>query len=70
MKPLTLTLPPWRQNRGKQAAADIDGADYEKLQALMAEQSQLEAQLEAKEERWMYLTDLAERIAKGEYSEI
>ena len=45
---------------------DIDGADYEKLQALMAEQSQLEA----KEERWMYLTDLAERIAKGEYSEI
>ena len=49
---------------------DIDGANYEKLQALMAEQSQLEAQLEAKEERWMYLTDLAERIAKGEYSEI
>ena len=49
---------------------DIDGADYEKLQALMAEQSQLESQLEAKEERWMYLTDLAERIAKGEYSEI
>ena len=48
---------------------DIDGADYEKLQALMAEQSQLEAQLEAKEERWMYLTDLAERIAKGEFSE-
>ena len=49
---------------------DINGADYEKLQALMAEQSQLEAQLETKEERWMYLTDLAERIAKGEYSEI
>ena len=49
---------------------DLNGADYEKLQALMAEQSQLEAQLEAKEERWMYLTDLAERIAKGEYSEI
>ena len=48
----------------------MNGADYEKLQALMAEQSQLEAQLEAKEERWMYLTDLAERIAKGEYSEI
>ena len=45
---------------------DLNGADYEKLQALMAEQSQLEA----KEERWMYLTDLAERIAKGEYSEI
>lgn len=48
---------------------DLNGADYEKLQALMAEQSQLEAALEAKEERWMYLTDLAERIARGEYSE-
>ena len=55
------------ENRQQQ---DIDGADYEKLQALMAEQSQLESQLEAKEERWMYLTDLAERIAKGEYSQI
>ena len=55
------------ENRQQQ---DLNGADYEKLQALMAEQSQLEAQLEAKEERWMYLTDLAERIAKGEYSEI
>lgn len=48
---------------------DLNGADYEKLQTLMAEQSQLEAALEAKEERWMYLTDLAERIARGEYSE-
>ena len=48
---------------------DLNGADYEKLQALMAEQSRLEAALEAKEERWMYLTDLAERIARGEYSE-
>ena len=48
---------------------DLNGADYEKLQALMAEQSRLEEQLEAKEERWMYLTDLAERIARGEYSE-
>ncbi len=55
------------ENRRQQ---DLNGADYEKLQALMAEQSQLESQLEAKEERWMYLTDLAERIAKGEYSEI
>lgn len=48
---------------------DIDGADYEKLQALMAEHSRLEAALEAKEERWMYLTDLAERIENGEYIE-
>ena len=36
--------------------------DYEKLQALMAEQSQLEAQLEEKMERWVYLNDLKERI--------
>ena len=47
-------------------AQDRDGADYEKLQTLMAEQSNLEAKLEEKEERWMYLTDLYERIQKGE----
>ena len=47
-------------------AQDRDGADYEKLQTLMAEQSDLEAKLEEKEERWMYLTDLYERIQKGE----
>ncbi len=42
---------------------DLFGADFEKLQALMAEQSQLEAALEEKTERWMYLTELAEKIA-------
>ena len=42
---------------------DRFGADFEKLQALMAEASQLEAALEAKTERWMYLTELAEKIA-------
>ena len=47
-------------------AQDRDGADYEKLQTLMAEQSNLEAKLEEKEERWMYLTDLYERIQRGE----
>ena len=47
-------------------AQDRDGADYEKLQALMAEQAGLEARLEEKEERWMYLTDLYERIQRGE----
>lgn len=47
-------------------AQDRDGADYEKLQTLMAEQSDLEAKLEEKEERWMYLTDLYERIQRGE----
>ena len=43
-----------------------DGADYEKLQKLMQEQQELEAALEEKTERWLYLTDLAERIEKGE----
>ena len=47
-------------------AQDRDGADYEKLQALMQEQEELEQALSQKEERWLYLTDLAERIAKGE----
>ena len=47
-------------------AQDRDGADYEKLQKLMQEQQELEAQLEEKTERWMYLTDLAERIQRGE----
>ena len=42
---------------------DRDGADYEKLQQLMQEQQVLEAALEEKTERWLYLTDLAERIA-------
>ena len=41
----------------------LAGADFEKLQALMAEQAELEARLEEKTERWMYLTELAEKIA-------
>ena len=45
---------------------DIFGADFEKLQGLMLEQQELEAALEEKESRWLYLADLAERIAKGE----
>lgn len=49
-----------------QRCQERDGADYEKLQALMQEQKELEAALEEKTERWLYLTDLAERIEKGE----
>lgn len=48
------------------SAQDRDGADYEKLQQLMEEQQELEEKLEEKTERWMYLTDLAERIQRGE----
>ena len=38
--------------------------DYEKLAALMKEKEETEALLEEKMERWMYLNDLAERIAE------
>jgi len=40
------------------------GTDYVKLQELMSEQSRLEEQLEEKMERWIYLNDLAEKIAR------
>jgi ATP-binding cassette subfamily F protein uup len=38
------------------------GSDYVKLQELTDRQTQLNAQLEEKMERWMYLTELAEKI--------
>ena len=42
------------------------GADFVALQAAMAEKEQLEAQLEQKTDRWVYLNDLAEQIAAQE----
>ena len=47
------------ENQNAQAAA---GSDYVKLQQLQDELADLEAQLEHKEERWMYLTELKEKI--------
>ena len=41
----------------------LNASDYIRLQELMDEKSALEAQLEEKTERWLYLNDLAERIA-------
>ena len=38
------------------------GSDYVKLQELMARQTELEAALEEKTERWMYLRELKEKI--------
>ena len=38
------------------------GSDYVKLQTLQAKQGELEALLEEKMERWMYLTELKEKI--------
>ncbi|MGM9589199.1 MAG: ABC-F family ATP-binding cassette domain-containing protein [Faecousia sp.] len=47
------------ENQAAQAAA---GSDYVKLQALADELAELEAQLEHKTERWIYLTELKEKI--------
>ena len=44
------------------AAQQDCGSDYIKLQELQAQQAELEAQLEEKTERWMYLNELKEKI--------
>ena len=41
-------------------------SDFVKLNELTEEKTQLETQLEEKMDRWVYLSDLAERIEKGE----
>ena len=38
-------------------------SDYVRLQELSAQKDALSAQLDEKTERWVYLNDLAERIA-------
>jgi ATP-binding cassette subfamily F protein uup len=45
-----------------QKAQEAAGADFVKLQQLQEELTDLEAKLEYKTERWMYLTELAEKI--------
>ena len=45
-----------------QESQNLCGSDYVKLQFLQEEQAGLELQLEQKMERWMYLTELKERI--------
>ena len=47
------------ENQTLQAEA---GSDYVRLQELQDQLADLEAQLEHKEERWMYLTELKEKI--------
>ena len=47
------------ENQRAQAAAS---SDYLKLQELQSQLAELEAQLEFKTERWMYLTELKEKI--------
>ena len=46
-------------NQKAQAKA---GSDYIKLQELQDQLTELEAQLEEKTARWMYLTELKEKI--------
>ena len=43
--------------------AEAKASDYVALQELQARQEALEAALEEKMDRWVYLNDLAERIA-------
>ncbi|MBE6996322.1 MAG: ABC-F family ATP-binding cassette domain-containing protein [Ruminococcaceae bacterium] len=45
-----------------QAAQGLCGSDYMKLQTLQEQQAQLEAALEEKTERWIYLNELKEKI--------
>ena len=45
-----------------QNAQEACGADFVKLQQLQEELTDLETKLEYKTERWMYLTELAEKI--------
>ena len=47
------------ENQNLQAEA---GSDYVRLQQLQEELAELEVQLSCKEERWMYLTELKEKI--------
>ena len=50
------------QIEGNQKEQGACGSDYVRLQQLQAELAQLETQLEAKTERWLYLTELKEKI--------
>jgi len=45
-----------------QAAQNLCGSDYMKLQELQEQQTELEAKLEEKMERWVYLNELKEKI--------
>lgn len=49
-----------------EAEIERSSSDYVRLQQLLSEKEALEKQLEEKTERWVYLNDLAERIAEQE----
>ena len=51
-----------QQIKDCEEAQSACGSDYVRLQELQAKQAELEAALEEKTERWMYLTELKEKI--------
>ena len=51
-----------QQIKDCEEAQSACGSDYVKLQEFQAKQAELEAALEEKTERWMYLTELKEKI--------
>ena len=53
------------EDKAGQLDTEIEEAasNYARLEQLMAEKETIEAELEAKMERWVYLNNLAERIA-------
>ena len=58
---LETNLPAWEQRRGElERLMGASGSDYTALEALTQELSALLAQIEAGEERWLELSDLAE----------
>ena len=48
------------------AEQECCGSDYVRLQELQAQQEELQKLLDEKMDRWVYLNDLAERIAAQE----
>ena len=55
------------QIRVTESEIAANSTDFVKLQELTDRKSELEERLEEKMERWVYLNELAERIARGEY---
>lgn len=48
------------------AEMEAQSSQYDRLQELLVQQEAIEAELEEKTERWLYLQELAERIQRGE----
>ncbi len=60
----TMILQRWNsRSRIQRLKSEKSTSDYVKLQELSDRKTALEQQLEEKMERWLYLNDLAERIA-------